>query len=75
MTNAIKHFDDIFPTWTNWDRYDNYLFKTNDQSEALKKEFLLLNVKNKYLKKSRIFWVSGLSNLSEIFQRELTQNV
>ena len=35
MTNAIKHFDDIFPTWTNWDRYDNYFFKTNDQSEAL----------------------------------------
>jgi HSP20 family protein len=28
MTNLIKHnefFNDIFPSWANWDRFDNYL--------------------------------------------------
>ena len=28
MTSLIKHknlFNDIFPSWTNWDRFDNYL--------------------------------------------------
>ena len=30
--NLIKHnnlFDDIFPAWTNWDRFDNYLMNND----------------------------------------------
>ena len=29
MNNLIKHndiFNDLFPTWANWDRFDTYLF-------------------------------------------------
>jgi len=32
MTNLIKQndfFNDIFPTWANWDRFDNYLFNND----------------------------------------------
>ena len=31
MTNLVKHnsFNDIFPTWANWDRFDEYLFKND----------------------------------------------
>ena len=31
MTNLVKHnpFSDIFPTWANWDRFDEYLFKND----------------------------------------------
>ena len=31
MTNLVKHdsFNDIFPTWTNWDRFDEYLFNND----------------------------------------------
>ena len=32
MTSLIKHndfFNDIFPTWANWDRFDNYLFNND----------------------------------------------
>ena len=32
MTSLIKHndlFNDIFPTWTNWDRFDNYLMNND----------------------------------------------
>ena len=32
MTNLIKHndfFNDIFPTWANWDRFDNYLMNND----------------------------------------------
>ena len=32
MTNLIKHndiFNDLFPTWANWDRFDNYLFNND----------------------------------------------
>jgi len=28
MTNLVKHnpFSDVFPSWANWDRFDEYLF-------------------------------------------------
>ena len=26
MTSLTKHFDDIFPLWTNFDRFDNYFY-------------------------------------------------
>ena len=31
MTSLIKHnpFNDIFPTWANWDRFDDYLFNND----------------------------------------------
>ena len=32
MNSLIKHndlFNDIFPTWTNWDRFDNYLMNND----------------------------------------------
>jgi len=32
MNNLIKHndfFNDIFPTWANWDRFDNYLMNND----------------------------------------------
>ena len=31
MTNLIKHnsFNDIFPAWANWDRFDNYLMNND----------------------------------------------
>ena len=32
MTNLVKHndfFNDIFPTWANWDRFDNYLLNND----------------------------------------------
>ncbi len=31
MTNLVKHnpFSDIFPTWANWDRFDEYLFNND----------------------------------------------
>ena len=32
MTSLIKHndiFNDIFPTWTNWDRFDNFLMNND----------------------------------------------
>ena len=31
MTNLIKHnpFNDIFPAWANWDRFDDYLFNND----------------------------------------------
>jgi len=32
MTSLIKHndlFNDIFPSWTNWDRFDNYLMNND----------------------------------------------
>ena len=32
MTSLIKHndlFNDIFPSWANWDRFDNYLFNND----------------------------------------------
>ena len=32
MTNLVKHnefFNDLFPTWANWDRFDNYLFNND----------------------------------------------
>ena len=31
MTNLVKHnsFNDIFPTWANWDRFDEYLFNSD----------------------------------------------
>ena len=32
MNNLIKHndiFNDLFPTWANWDRFDNYLFNND----------------------------------------------
>jgi HSP20 family protein len=32
MSNLIKHndlFNDIFPSWANWDRFDNYLFNND----------------------------------------------
>ena len=31
MSNLIKHnpFSDIFPTWANWDRFDDYLFNND----------------------------------------------
>ena len=32
MTNLIKHndlFNDIFPSWANWDRFDNYLMNND----------------------------------------------
>ena len=31
MTNLVKHnsFNDIFPTWANWDRFDEYLFNND----------------------------------------------
>jgi len=32
MSNLIKQndfFNDIFPTWANWDRFDNYLFNND----------------------------------------------
>ena len=32
MTSLVKHndfFNDIFPTWANWDRFDNYLFNND----------------------------------------------
>ena len=32
MSNLIKHndfFNDIFPTWANWDRFDNYLMNND----------------------------------------------
>ena len=32
MTGLIKHdnfFNDIFPAWANWDRFDNYLMNND----------------------------------------------
>ena len=31
MSNLIKHnsFNDIFPAWANWDRFDEYLFNND----------------------------------------------
>jgi len=32
MTNLVKHndfFNDIFPSWANWDRFDNYLMNND----------------------------------------------
>jgi HSP20 family protein len=32
MTSLVKHndfFNDIFPTWANWDRFDNYLMNND----------------------------------------------
>ena len=31
MTNLVKHnsFNDIFPAWANWDRFDEYLFNND----------------------------------------------
>ena len=32
MSNLVKHndfFNDIFPTWANWDRFDNYLMNND----------------------------------------------
>ena len=32
MSNLIKHndfFNDIFPSWANWDRFDNYLMNND----------------------------------------------
>ena len=32
MTNLVKHndiFNDIFPSWANWDRFDSYLFNND----------------------------------------------
>ena len=32
MTNLVKQnefFNDLFPTWANWDRFDNYLFNND----------------------------------------------
>ena len=32
MSNLVKHndfFNDIFPSWANWDRFDNYLFNND----------------------------------------------
>ena len=32
MNNLIKHndiFNDLFPTWAKWDRFDNYLFNND----------------------------------------------
>jgi len=32
MSNLIKHnefFNDLFPSWANWDRFDNYLFNND----------------------------------------------
>jgi len=29
MSNLLtKQFDDIFPLWTNWDRFDNYFYES-----------------------------------------------
>ena len=37
MTNLVKHdsFNDIFPTWTNWDRFDEYLFHSDPWTTGL----------------------------------------
>ena len=38
MTSLIKHndvFNDIFPSWTNWDRFDNYLMNNDPWSTSL----------------------------------------
>ena len=31
MTNLVKHnpFSDVFPSWANWDRFDEYLFNND----------------------------------------------
>ena len=37
MSNLIKHnpFNDIFPTWANWDRFDEYLFNSDPWTTGL----------------------------------------
>ena len=37
MTNLVKHnsFNDIFPTWANWDRFDEYLFNSDPWTTGL----------------------------------------
>ena len=37
MTNLVKHnsFNDIFPTWANWDRFDEYLFNSDPWTTRL----------------------------------------
>ena len=38
MTSLIKHndfFNDIFPTWANWDRFDNYLMNNDPWTVGL----------------------------------------
>ena len=40
MTNLLtKQFDDIFPLWTNWDRFDNYFYENGTP---------FMQTKNKY---------------------------
>ena len=35
MKRHDNFFDDIFPTWTNWDRFDNYLMNNDPLSTAV----------------------------------------
>ncbi len=35
MKRHDNFFDDIFPTWTNWDRFDNYLTHNDPWSTAV----------------------------------------
>ena len=40
MSNLLtKQFDDIFPLWTNWDRFDNYFYENGTP---------FMQTKNKY---------------------------
>ena len=37
MNNLVKHntFNDIFPSWANWDRFDEYLFNSDPWTTGL----------------------------------------
>ena len=37
MSNLVKHnpFNDIFPSWANWDRFDEYLFNSDPWTTGL----------------------------------------
>ena len=37
MTNLVKHnpFSDVFPSWVNWDRFDEYLFNIDPWTTGL----------------------------------------
>ena len=46
MSNLTKQFDDIFPLWTNWDRFDNYLMNNDPWTTGSGKQ--MTNSNNKY---------------------------
>ena len=50
MTNVIKQFDDIFPLWTNWDRFDNYFYENGTPNITRPKNKYRWDETNEYYK-------------------------